>query len=109
VRGYHFLHTALDAHSRLAYSEPLTDERNDTAAEFRKRASAWLTEHGTVVQKILSDKGSATDRAPSAKPWAISSIAAPGRIGGKVQRSHRTLADEWAYAQAPHQRMSARS
>jgi len=40
LRGYHFLHTALDAHSRLAYSEMLADERKDTAAEFWKRANA---------------------------------------------------------------------
>lgn len=32
ARGYLFLHTAIDAHSRLAYSELLADERKDTAA-----------------------------------------------------------------------------
>lgn len=32
-RGYHFLRTALDAHSRLAYSEILTGERKETAAD----------------------------------------------------------------------------
>ena len=34
VRGYHFLHTATDGHSRLAYSELLCNERKDTAAAF---------------------------------------------------------------------------
>lgn len=34
LHGHHFLHTALDGHSRLAYSELLTDERQDTAAGF---------------------------------------------------------------------------
>jgi hypothetical protein len=34
VRGYHFLHTALDAHSRLVYSELLTDERKDPPPRF---------------------------------------------------------------------------
>lgn len=43
-RGYHFLHTALDGHSRLAYSEILTDERKETAADFWKRANAWFLE-----------------------------------------------------------------
>jgi transposase len=38
VRGYHFLHTAIDGHSRLAYSELLADERKDTAAGFWTRA-----------------------------------------------------------------------
>jgi len=40
VRGYHFLHTAIDAHSRLAYSEMLADERKETAAAFWTRANA---------------------------------------------------------------------
>jgi hypothetical protein len=26
LRGHHFLHTAIDAHSRLVYTEILTDE-----------------------------------------------------------------------------------
>lgn len=34
VIGYHYLHTALDDHSRLAYSELPADERKDTAAAF---------------------------------------------------------------------------
>ena len=34
LHGHHFLHTALDGHSRLAYSELLSDERKETAAAF---------------------------------------------------------------------------
>ena len=58
VRGYHFLHTAIDAHSRLAYSELLGDERKATAAAFWLRANAWFTEHGITVEKVLTDNGS---------------------------------------------------
>ena len=43
VRGYHFVHTAIDAHSRLAYTEMLADERKETAAEFWQRANTWFT------------------------------------------------------------------
>lgn len=50
-RGYHFLHTALDAHSRLAYSEMLGDERKETAAEFWDRANSWFIEQGIVVRR----------------------------------------------------------
>jgi Integrase core domain len=35
--GYSYLHTALDDHSRLAYTEILPDERQDTAAAFLHR------------------------------------------------------------------------
>ena len=58
VRGYHFLHTALDAHSRLAYTELLEDERKDTAAAFWLRANAWFTQCGITVRKVLTDNGS---------------------------------------------------
>jgi len=58
VRGYHFLHTALDAHSRLAYSELLADERKETAAAFWLRANAWFNDCGFTVRKVLTDNGS---------------------------------------------------
>ena len=51
VRGYHFLHTAIDAHSRLAYSELLADERKETAAAFWLRANAWFNDCGFTVEK----------------------------------------------------------
>jgi hypothetical protein len=58
LRGYHYLHTAIDGHSRLAYSELLPDERKDTAAEFWIRANAWFTHCGITVEKVLTDNGS---------------------------------------------------
>ena len=47
-RGYHFLHTVVDDHSRVAYAEILTDERKDTAAEFWVRAVTWFTAAGAT-------------------------------------------------------------
>jgi transposase len=58
VRGYHFLHTAIDGHSRLVYSELLADERKETAAAFWTRANAWFNECGITVRKVLTDNGS---------------------------------------------------
>ena len=102
VHGYHFLHTALDGCSRLAYSELLHDERKDTAAEFWRRAKAWFARHGLVVRKVLTDNGSCY-RSRAFKD-ALGDIehrfTRPYRpqTNGKVERFHRTLADEWAYA-----------
>jgi transposase InsO family protein len=102
VRGYHFLHSALDAHSRLAYSEILADERKDTAAEFWKRANAWFLERGIEVLNVLTDNGSCYRSHTFAE--ALGTIkhrrTRPYRpqTNGKVERFHRTLADEWAYA-----------
>ena len=58
LHGHHFLHTALDGHSRLAYSELLSDERKETAAAFWRRANAWFSECGITVGKVLTDNGS---------------------------------------------------
>jgi transposase InsO family protein len=102
ARGYHFLHTAVDAHSRLAYSELLADERQDTAAGFWLRANAWFAQHGIEVRKILTDNGSCY-RSHVFRD-ALGNVehrrTRPYRpqTNGKVERFHRTLADEWAYA-----------
>ncbi len=101
-QGYAFLHTALDDHSRLAYSELLTDERQETAAAFWKRAAAYFASCGITVRRVVTDNGSCyRSRAFAA---ALGGIAhkrtRPYRpqTNGKVERFHRTLADEWAYA-----------
>jgi hypothetical protein len=56
--GYSFLHTALDDHSRLAYSEILADERKETAAAFWIRAHAYFAGCGITVHRVLTDNGS---------------------------------------------------
>lgn len=101
LRGYHFLHTAIDAHSRLAYGELLADERKETAAAFWQRANAWFNQCGISVQKVLTDNGSCY-RSHAFRD-ALGGIehrrTRPYRpqTNGKVERFHRTLADEWAY------------
>ena len=102
VRGYHFLHTAIDAHSRLAYSELLTDERKETAAAFWIRANAWFNECGFTVGNVLTDNGSCyrshTFRDALADIKHRRTRPYRPQTNGKVERFHRTLADEWAYA-----------
>jgi hypothetical protein len=39
--GHAYLHTVLDGHSRLAYTEILTGEQASTTAAFLHRAHAW--------------------------------------------------------------------
>ena len=101
-RGYHFLHTAIDAHSRLAYSELLADERKETAAAFWRRANAWFAQCGIVVRKVLTDNGSCyrSHAFRDALGDIVHRRTRPYRpqTNGKVERFHRTLADEWAYA-----------
>ena len=102
VIGYHFLHTAIDDHSRLAYSELLPNELGATAAEFWSRARLWFADQGISVARVLSDNGAcyrsrvfAAALGPAQHKWTR-----PYRpqTNGKVERFNRTLLEEWAYA-----------
>ena len=99
--GYGFIHSALDDHSRLAYSEILGDERKETAVEFWQRARAWFAEYGIEVQEVLTDNGSCY-RSGTFKA-ALGDIThrrtRPYRpqTNGKVERFNRTMLEEWAY------------
>ena len=102
--GYGYLHTALDDHSRLAYTEILADETKDTAAAFLARAAAWYAAAGITIERVISDNGACY----RSRLWAATCTQlgiTPQRTrpyrpqtNGKVERFHRTLADEWAYA-----------
>jgi transposase InsO family protein len=102
--GYSYIHTAVDDHSRLAYSEILPDERKHTAAEFWRRAQIFFTSAGITVQRVLTDNGACY----KSHPWR-DALAATGIVhkrtrpyrpqtNGKVERLNRTLLEEWAYA-----------
>jgi transposase InsO family protein len=102
--GYAFLHTALDDHSRLAYSELLADERKETAAAFWTRAHAYFVSCGITVTRVLTDNGNCyrSFAFRDALDGITHKRTRPYRpqTNGKVERFHRTLADEWAYAAA---------
>jgi transposase InsO family protein len=102
--GLEFVHTAVDDHSRLAYSEVLPDERAGTAVAFWGRAQAFFADHGITVERVLTDNGSCY----RSRHWR-EHLAAAGighkrtrpyrpQTNGKVERLNRTLLAEWAYA-----------
>jgi transposase len=55
--GYAYIHSAVDAHSRVAYSEILDAENRATCTSFLARAHTWFTEHGIPVEHVLTDNG----------------------------------------------------
>lgn len=58
VGGYINLHSIADGHSRLAYTEPLDDEKGSTAAAFLARARVWFAAHGiNHILRIVTDNG----------------------------------------------------
>jgi len=102
--GYVYLHTALDDHSRLAYTEELLDEKGTTAVAFWGRAVKFFRRHGiTKIHRVLTDNGSCYRSLVFAAALALTGTkhkrTRPYRpqTNGKVERYHRTLAREWAY------------
>lgn len=57
--GYAFVHTVLGDHSRVAYTAIHDDETAVTAARVLHRAVARFAERGVIVERVLSDNGSA--------------------------------------------------
>lgn len=55
--GFSFVHSAVDDHSRLAYSEIHDDEKAVTATAFWTRAQAFFEAHGITVRRVLTDNG----------------------------------------------------
>jgi transposase InsO family protein len=100
--GYAYVHSAIDAHSRVAYSEILDDERGDTCAGFWRRAHTWFADHGIAVERVLTDNAKNYVRSRAFRD-ALDGIThtriRPRRpqTNGKVERFNRTLLDEWAY------------
>jgi transposase InsO family protein len=101
-RGMSYVHSAIDAHSRLAYSEIHDDERGPTCAGFLERAVGFFADHGiSQVEAVLTDNAKAytdrhfTDALAGIEHRRIRPYTP--RTNGKVERYNRTLLDEWAY------------
>lgn len=99
--GYGFIHSAVDDHSRLAYSEILGDERKETAAGFWQRARDWYLKQGIEVEEVLTDNGSCYrsrlfDDALGQIKHRKTKPYRP-QTNGKVERFNRTMLEEWAY------------
>jgi transposase InsO family protein len=106
VRGYSFIHHAVDDHSRFVYSEILPDETKETASAFMRNAIAAFAAHGVKIQRVLTDNGACYRSGPFAAVLAEMGIrhkrTRPYRpqTNGKVERFNRILLEEWAYARA---------
>jgi len=105
--GYVYLHSAVDDHSRLAYTEELLDEKGATAAGFWQRAVKFFKRHGIKrIRRILTDNGACYRSLVFAAALAASQTrhkrTRPYRpqTNGKVERYQRTLSREWARSRA---------
>ena len=102
--GYSHIHTAIDAYSRLAYSEFAGPETADNCVAFLGRAVAWFAAQGITIDRVLTDNGVGYRSLAWARRCAELGIrhsrTRPYRpaTNGKAERFNRTLTEEWAYA-----------
>lgn len=103
--GFDYVHSVVDDHCRLAYSEVLPDEKGPTCAAFLERAIGYFAAHGIPrIERLITDNA-------WAYRWSLREVCAIHGIrqkfikphcpwqNGKVERFNRTLQTEWAYRQ----------
>jgi transposase InsO family protein len=103
--GYDYIHSAVDDHTRLAYSEVLPDEKGATCAAFLLRAAQAFAQAGIpTIERVITDNHMSYKRSTDMRD-AITALGARHLFikphcpwqNGKVERYNRTLAAEWAY------------
>jgi transposase InsO family protein len=113
-QGYAYIHSAVDAHSRLAYSEILANQQATTAIGFWRRARAFFASYGITIERVMTDNGSCyVSRAWEAELVGNAIVHTRTKpfcpqTNGKVERYNRTLLNEWAYAR-PYRSEAART
>ena len=103
--GYEWVHSLVDDHSRLAYSE-LHRERAATVTGFLERALVFSAAHGIEPKRLLSDNAFVYRPNRSLHKLlagtGIRHLFIPIRrpqVNGKVERYQQTLKREWALGQ----------
>lgn len=105
--GYDYVHSLVDDHSRLAYSEILDDEKAVTCAGFFARAVEFFASCGIDrIEEVMTDNHWSYVNS-NALADQLAELGAKHRKirphcpwqNGKVERFNRTLQSEWAYRQ----------
>jgi transposase InsO family protein len=115
VLGHAYVHTVIDDHSRVAYAEIHDNETADTAIGVLRRAVTWFAVRGVNIERVLSDNGACYKshawRDACAELHITHKRTRPYRpqTNGKIERFHRTMAAEWAFARHYPNELTRRS
>lgn len=113
--GHAFVHTVIDDHSRVAYAEIHDDETATTAIGVLRRALGWFAIRGITVERVLSDNGSCykshawRDACTELRITHQRTRPYRPQTNGKIERFHRTMAQEWAFARHYPNELTRRS
>ena len=109
--GFDYIHSMVDDHSRLAYSEIHDDEKGTTCAEFIERAAKSFASHGIEsIERVMTDNHWSYKKSSDVADVladVLADLKATHKFirphcpwqNGKVERFNRTLQTEWAYRQ----------
>jgi len=105
--GFDYIHSMVDDHSRLAYSEIHDDEKGTTCAAFIERAAKFFASHGIEsIERVMTDNHWSYKKSSDVAD-VLADLKATHKFirphcpwqNGKVERFNRTLQTEWAYRQ----------
>lgn len=105
--GFDYVHSLVDDHSRLAYSEIHPGEKGATCASFLARVAAYFRGHGIArIERVMTDNHFSYRRSNDVRD-VLPSLGVKHVLirphcpwqNGKVERLNRTLYTERAYRQ----------
>ena len=104
--GWEFVHVCIDDASRIAFSQVMPDEKQESATAFLTAALAYYKSLGVTVSRVMTDNGSCY-RAHTFRNLCrdnglkhIRTKPYTPKTNGKAERFSQTALREWAYAQA---------
>jgi transposase InsO family protein len=102
--GWEFVHVCIDDASRIAFSQILPDEKQESAIAFLKAAVAYYASLGVAIARVMTDNGSCYRSKAFAKACRdlglkhVRTRPYTPKTNGKAERFIQTALREWAYA-----------
>jgi transposase InsO family protein len=104
--GWEFVHVCIDDASRIAFSQILPNEKQESAVAFLHAAVAYYASLGVTVTRVMTDNGScyrSRNFRAACQALGLRHIRTrpyTPKTNGKAERFIQTSLREWAYAQA---------
>ena len=104
--GWEFVHVCIDDASRIAFSQVMKDEKQESAVAFLQVAVAYYASLGVRIERVMTDNGSCYRSkafARTCKMLGLKHIRTKPytpKTNGKAERFIQTSLREWAYGRA---------